>query len=297
MPKSADIGSKRLISLSPQQWLQWVTQIPNIKPREIISSDFQWISRESDVLIRAYSAQDGEFLVLNEMQLHYTAQMPRRMFAYAGLATEKYQLPVYPVLVNILPPSKKTVVMTSYQAEFRGLSSIQDYHVINLWEVDAEIVFQQSITSLLPFVPILKNGGQAPVVREALQQLRRDETLNELEPLLAFFATFVLSSELVRQIMRWDMAVLRESPWYNEILEEGTEIGIQRGIQRGIQQGIQQEILSSIELGLDLKFGDAGLQLMPEIREIQDRELLKEIRESLRSVQTLNELRQIYQNL
>ncbi|GFE69711.1 Rpn family recombination-promoting nuclease/putative transposase [Chroococcus sp. FPU101] len=94
------------------------------------------------------------------------------------------------------------------------------------------------------------------------QQLRRDETLNKLEPLLAFFATFVLGSELVRQMIRWDMAVLRESPWYNEILEEGIEIGI----QRGIQQSIRQEVLSGIELGLDLKFGDAGLQLMPEIR-------------------------------
>lgn len=292
MTKSADIGSKRLISLSPQQWLQWVTQIPNIQPREIISSDFQWISRESDVLIRAYSPNDGEFLVLNEMQLHYTPQMPRRMFAYAGLATEKYQLPVYPVLVNILPPSKKTVVMSSYQTTFRGLRSIQDYHVINLWEVDAEIVFRESITSLLPFVPILKNGGQASTVRTALQQLRRDETLNELEPLLAFFATFVLSSELVRQIMRWDIAVLRESPWYNEILEEGIEIGI----QRGIQQNIRQEVLSGIELGLDLKFGDAGLQLMPEIREIQDVETLRRVRESLRTVQTLDELRQLYEN-
>ncbi|PSF37586.1 transposase [Aphanothece hegewaldii CCALA 016] len=292
MTKSADIGSKRLISLSPKQWLQWVTQIPNIQPREIISSDFQWISRESDVLIHAYSPNDGEFLVLNEMQLHYTPQMPRRMFAYAGLATEKYQLPVYPVLVNILPPSKKTVVMSSYQTTFRGLRSIQDYHVINLWEVDAEIVFRESITSLLPFVPILKNGGQATTVRTALQQLRRDETLNELEPLLAFFATFVLSSELVRQIMRWDMAVLRESPWYNEILEEGIEIGI----QRSIQQNIRQEVLSGIELGLDLKFGDVGLQLMPEIREIQDVETLKRVRESLRTVQTLDELRQVYQN-
>ena len=65
MPKSADIGSKRLISLSPQQWLQWVTRILNIKPRKIISSNFQWISRESDVLVRAYSFQDGEFLVLD----------------------------------------------------------------------------------------------------------------------------------------------------------------------------------------------------------------------------------------
>lgn len=42
-----------------------------------------------------------------------------------------------------------------------------------------------------------------------------------LEPLLAFFASFVLELPLGQQMMRWDMTVLRESPWYNEILNHG----------------------------------------------------------------------------
>jgi hypothetical protein len=72
MAKAADIGSKRLISLAPDLWVQWVTQSPDVEAREIISSEFQWVTRESDVLVRAYSPQDGEFLVLNELQLRYT---------------------------------------------------------------------------------------------------------------------------------------------------------------------------------------------------------------------------------
>ncbi len=42
--------------------------------------------------------------------------------------------------------------------------------------------------------------------------------LNQLEPLLAFFASFVLEMSIVQEIMRWDIAVLRESPWYQEIM-------------------------------------------------------------------------------
>jgi predicted transposase YdaD len=154
--------------------------------------------------------------------------------------------------------------------------------VINLWEIDADIVFQRSLTTLLPFVPILRGGGDPPVVRRALQQLREDEELNELEPLLAFFATFVLDSATVRQLMRWDMAILRESPWYNEILKEGTDLGI------------RQEILEGIELGLELKFGAEGLELLPEIRQIQELETLKQIRSSLRTVASIEPIRQIY---
>jgi predicted transposase YdaD len=286
MAQAADIGSKRLISLAPDLWVQWVTQIPNVEAREIVTSEFQWVTRESDVLVRAHSPQDGEFLVLNELQLRYNPQMPRRMRAYAALAEERYKLPTYPVLINILPPSPTVVIATCYESEFRGLQARQDYHVINLWEVEAELVFQQPLLSLIPFVPVLRGGGEESVVRRALQVLRTDEQLGELEPLLAFVASFVLESPLVQQIMRWDMAVLRESPWYQEILQEGQ--------QRGIQQGMRRGLLSGIALGLDLKFGSAGLQLLPEIREIENVERLEAIAEAIKTVSTLDELRQIY---
>jgi predicted transposase YdaD len=68
-----------------------------------------------------------------------------------------------------------------------------------------------ALPSLLPFVPVLKGGGEEAIVQQAVQLLRADEQLSQLEPLLAFFASFVLSTRLVQQIMRWDMAVLQES--------------------------------------------------------------------------------------
>jgi predicted transposase YdaD len=60
MAKKADIGSKRLISLAPDAWVQWVTQQPEVISQEIIETEFQWISRESDVLIQAFSPELGE---------------------------------------------------------------------------------------------------------------------------------------------------------------------------------------------------------------------------------------------
>ena len=74
------------------------------------------------------------------------------------------------------------------------------------------------------------------------------------------------------------MAVLLESPWYQEILNKG----------------LQQGLLSAIELGLELKFGAEGLELMPEISQIQDVDILRAIREGLRTINNLDELRQIY---
>lgn len=62
------------------------------------------------------------------------------------------------------------------------------------------------------------------------------------------------------------------------------------------RKGIKQGLLEAIELGLRLKFGDEGLEILPEISEIQDVEQLKAIIGGLlTTVSTLSELRQLYQ--
>ncbi|MBD2727764.1 Rpn family recombination-promoting nuclease/putative transposase [Nostoc sp. FACHB-892] len=288
MTRPADVSTKKLISLAPDNWVRWVTQIPDVVAREILNSEFQWISRESDVLIRVSSPQHGEFLLLNELQLRYQSNMPRRMRAYAALAEEKYNLPTYPVLINILKTGNNEIP-TSFTSNIAGLRAIQDYRVINLWEIDVNIAFQQPLPSLLPFVPILKGGENESIIREALQILRADEQLNQLETVLAFFATFVLENTLVQEIMRWDMSVLRESPWYQEILREGEA----RGKASGEVSGELRGILSAIEINLELKFSDRGLQLMPQINQIQDLERLKTILRNVVTANTIEELQQI----
>ncbi|QUS59986.1 DUF4351 domain-containing protein [Synechocystis sp. PCC 7338] len=237
MAKKADIGGKRLISLSPESWAHWITGDTSIQFQEILNSELQWIERESDILLKVSSPEWGDFILLNELQLRYDARMPRRMRAYSALVEEKYGLPVYPVLINILSPRETVKIPHRYETEIMGLTAHQDYRVINLWEIEAEVVFQQNLSSLLPFMPILKGGNSERNLRQALLSLRTDPVLTDLEPLLSFFASFVLDIPLVQQIMRWDMTVLRESPWYNEILKEGLERGNELDLQQGRQEG------------------------------------------------------------
>ena len=95
--------------------------------------------------MRVSTQEYGEFLVLNEMQLRYNTEMPRRMRTYAALAEEKYKKPVYPVLINILQSRTTTEIVNCYESEFLNLRAYQDYRVINLWEVEAQAVFQQPL--------------------------------------------------------------------------------------------------------------------------------------------------------
>ncbi|MCL1468114.1 DUF4351 domain-containing protein [Argonema galeatum] len=115
------------------------------------------------------------------------------------------------------------------------------------------------------------------MVRRALQLLRTNEQLSELEPLLAFFAGFVLETRLVQQIMRWDMAVLRESPWYQEILREGQ------------QQGQQQGELALIIRLLNRRIGSLEPQMQERLQGLSIAEL-EELGEALLDFERMTDL-------
>ena len=250
MAKPADIGSKRLIGLNPDRWVEWAVPIPNLQYIGMESTSFEWVNRQTDVLLRVRSPELGEFLVVNELQLYYDSRMPRRMQAYAALAEEKYQRPVYPVLVNLLKPQREQTIPDRYQSEFGGLKALREYKVINLWEIEARTILDTPIRPLIPFVPLLKEGNQELVVQEAARLLRADEQLQDFETLLAFFASFVLDTNLVQQILRWDMAVLEASPLYREL----RQTVLQEGIEQGMERGMEQERRKTVENLMKLRF-------------------------------------------
>ena len=73
------------------------------------------------------------------------------------------------------------------------------------------------------------------------------------------------------------MTVLRESPWYHEIE----------------QQGRRKEMLSNIEMSLEAKFGSDGLELMSQVSQTSDFDRLKEILRSIVVANSIEEVREV----
>ena len=69
MAKPVDIGGKRLVSLDPTAWARWLTDDSSIQAVEVISGEFQWVSRTNDALIKVQSASHGLFLMALELQV------------------------------------------------------------------------------------------------------------------------------------------------------------------------------------------------------------------------------------
>jgi predicted transposase YdaD len=69
-----------------------------------------------------------------------------------------------------------------------------------------------------------------------------------------------------------------------------------KGVKQGLQQGLQQGLLEGITLGLELKFGKEGMRELPNIKKIKSLERLRIIFNAIKTVQSLDELRQMYNN-
>ena len=138
MAGPADIGSKRLIGLAPDAGARWVTQQPDVRVEAMLSAEFppdgdrQFVSRASDVLLRAVRPTLGPFLVLTELQLHVDPRMPRRIASYSMLGEEHFDLPVFPVVVNILPPKRGAAIHDHHEHTFLGLTTRREFRVIKL---------------------------------------------------------------------------------------------------------------------------------------------------------------------
>src|SRR5438876_655395 len=56
------------------------------------------------------------------------------------------------------------------------------------------------------------------------------------------------------------------------------------------RRGIKRGLIEGIEFGLDLKFGQAGHKLFPKIRAVEDVELLRALKRTIKKAKTLDEI-------
>lgn len=255
----ADVSSKWLLGEDPDAWVRWMMADPTLKIEAFLSAEFQHVLRRSDVLLRVQDG-DGPFLLLVELQLHYDPDMPWRMQAYAALAEEKYRLPAFPLVFYLLPPSPGVELPEQYYREFRGLITRRDFRVARAWELDAQEVLARGPLALVPLTPLMK-GADEEVLRTGVKVLREREAGEEMEAVLALFASFVMSPEQIRQIVRWEMTVLRESPWYQEIVQEG------------VQQGVRKAVLHLLQSRFELS-DETVKHLTSQLEQVHDEETL-----------------------
>ncbi|NJL04036.1 MAG: hypothetical protein HC911_03780 [Chloroflexaceae bacterium] len=77
-------------------------------------------------------------------------------------------------------------------------------------------------------------------------------------------------------------------------LQQGREEGRVQGREEGLKEGRVQGLRDGIQLALDLKFGAAGVALMPDIARLHDPEILAAVVAAIKPATTPAQVQAVY---
>ncbi len=72
------------------------------------------------------------------------------------------------------------------------------------------------------------------------------------------------------------------SPYVTSVERFGFQRGLKEGQIKGMREGMRQGLLNGIGLGLELRFGDQGMKLLPRLKKVQDTDTLQQVTDLLR---------------
>ena len=278
-----DTSSKKVINIYNQAWAEWVLHPHQVTVEAELSGEFQFIARAADSLLQVHNPEE-RFLVLTELQFKYDPTMPARLAAYAALARHKYEQSIYVTVVYFIPPPAGASLVDVFHQEFMGQAAHQDFQSILLWEVEAEQVVAYDNPALLPFVPLMAGGDTEQMVRRCAARIRQEPQAAELETILAMFAGYVLEPAVIKQILRWEMAVMQESPIIQELRAEW--------LAEGRAEGERKATLEALRQILTIRF-KVNLSQFDEPFERLEVGVLKQLNEAALTVESLDEFEKV----
>jgi predicted transposase YdaD len=219
--------------------------------KEVFTDVTQGKKYESDLVVRArFQGKETFFLILVENQSTSQTGFPKRMFTYFARFYEKFDLPIYPVVIySFKKPARRQPAV--HRVSLPGFEVMRfRFRVVQLNRLRWRDYLGQpnpAATALMAKMKIAERDR----IRVKLQCLRLIATL-KLDPARAqLIAGFVhaylrLSAQESPIFAReWETLSPEERKTMLTLTNEWIESGIERGIERGIEQGIAQGIAQS----------------------------------------------------
>jgi predicted transposase/invertase (TIGR01784 family) len=193
--------------------------------------------------------EQSEDLVLHlEFQTEPDKKMGFRMLDYRLRVYRRFPAKTMHQVVIYLKKTKSPLV---YQDSFQVGETMHRYRVIRLWEQSSEVFLKKG--GLLPLAILTKSEEQIIRLREVAQRLDTIENPGvraNLVAATAVFAGLVMEPETIKTILRSD--IMKESAFYQDILQEGRQEGLQEGRQEGLLEGKLKTIPLLKKLGLTI---------------------------------------------
>ncbi len=270
-----------------------------------IVRDAELGQRRVDKLIRVRQRDGEERLVLVHVEVQGRREkvFAERMYIYNYRLFDRYHRPVASlgVLTDAQPswrPDKygyelfgcqvgirfPLVKLLDYQKDWQALgANANPFAVVVMAHLKALETAKDGQARLRWKLTLVKHLYERSYPREDILELFRfiDWVMQLPEELEVKFLEILTEYEEISR-MRYVTSVERQ--------------GIEKGKRLGEQKGLREGLMSGIELGLELKFGVSGQTLVTEIREIDDVKILESVLSALKTVNSLEALRQVYRS-
>ncbi|XWK88000.1 MAG: Rpn family recombination-promoting nuclease/putative transposase [Phormidium sp.] len=281
---------------------------------EFLDKELQQVVRDAelgrrlaDKLVKIYlkNGEEAWVLIHVEVQSQEETDFAERMFTYHYRIYDRYKRSV--ASLAVLGDDRSNWRPNQFGYQLFGCEINFQFPVVKLldyqqqWSTlqDSRNLFATVVMAHLKAIETRDNRKQRKEWKLALtrrlyeQGYQREDVINLFQ-----FIDWIMSlpQDLAQEF--WQEVIQLEGERRMPYITSVERIGIQKGIQQGIQQSRQQMkqiLLESIELGLELKFGNLGLSLLPEISQIEDVEQLRAIQTGLKTVSAVEELQLIYQ--
>jgi hypothetical protein len=288
---------------------------------EMLDKELQQITPESeqgrrvvDKLVKVWrtSGQDEWVLVHIEVQSQPETEFAQRMYVYNYRLFDRYNRRVasFAILGDGRPawrPNRfgyelwgtkvgiefATAKLLDYSADEAALEANRNpFAVVVLAHLKAQQHAHDDEARRVTEVRLIKGLYERGFSAEQIRQLYRliDGMMGLPKPLA------VLAWKEIRDFTKEkSMPIITGADIVER--EEGREEGLAEGLAKGREEGraeARESILESIEAVLDVKVGPPGLALLPEIRTIDDLQLLRQVLQAAKRAETPEAIRRLW---
>jgi hypothetical protein len=278
---------------------------------EVFTDITQGERHEVDLLMQVeFREQDAFFLIHVENQASAQSDFPKRMHRYFARLTEKYDLPVYPVVVFSYDLPKRPEPSV-YRVEFPNKTVLRfNYDVIQLNRLPwRRFVRQENPVASALMAKMKMSVTDRPKVKSECMRLLSSLKLDPARSkLIAVFVETYLNLNAA-ELKQYEREIEKFAPaerkatmelmtsWEKSGLAKGIEQGLERGLEQGIERGLEQGIGLGLQQGKEVllvrliarRFGQAPIALTKSLDRLSA-EQLDELGEALLDFSSLADL-------
>lgn len=223
MSKPYDATAKTLIETDPVAWAAYLGIVRPAERIRIVDTDLSTITSAADKALRI--EDESPWLLHIEFQSSWDGSLPRRLLAYNAVLAEKHGLPVYTVVVLLVPRAEADVLTGRHVAspafgpvwEFR-------YTVLRIWEQPAS-EFANGPIALVPLAPVASQpfaevAGTLSVAAHRIESEVDVATGGRLLTAIGYLLLLRFGKMTMQDLVR-EIPNIRENPMFEMFHEDG----------------------------------------------------------------------------